>query len=362
MKLPPLFLGGCGRSGTTLVADLMGMHPDLSPIYETDFVPALTQLLFGRPELNTKQRSAQIFRFMSLWSQDLPRLPSNKAEHERYFHGPHHIRFDSMEAMDATMNVISQLTHPQPALRQMIVRLFAAHCHADGKASWINKTPRYCVMLGALQRLFPDMRYLHCVRNPLDVINSARGRPWFKHQSLDAMAEYWTRRNAPFLQFAEQHPGSVLVVPYENLICEPAAQLTRIFDWLGMPASGDQIVAQYNEAGHSFDPSRIGQWTERLGRDDAAWLSRACGPIAQALGYPDDLGMALTSYRRDRALAATASGVKPNFSCRTLAGADAPNRSIPTVAPRSPIQRSHPWVTPASTETRGTPDPSTLLR
>ena len=294
MKSPPLFLGGCGRSGTTLVADLAGMHPDLSPVYETDFVPNLTQLLFGRPELNTRQRSAQIFRYMSLWSQDLPRLPSNKAEHERYFHGPHHIRFDAMEAMDATMALLNQLTHPRPALRQMIVRLFAAHCHADGKATWINKTPCYSLMLEALHKLFPDMRYLHCVRNPLDVISSARGRPWFKFETLDDMARYWTRRNAPFLEFAEKHPGSVLVVPYESLICEPASQLTRIFEWIGMPTSGDDLVATYRAAGHQFNPSRIGQWTERISRAEAAWLARDCGPIADALGYPD-LGMALAS-------------------------------------------------------------------
>ncbi|SES71567.1 Sulfotransferase family protein [Salinibacillus kushneri] len=30
----PMFIGGAGRSGTTLLVDLIGLHPNISPVYE----------------------------------------------------------------------------------------------------------------------------------------------------------------------------------------------------------------------------------------------------------------------------------------------------------------------------------------
>jgi hypothetical protein len=46
----PVFIGGAGRSGTTLVVDLLGTHANLSPVYETNFVLGVArELLAQRP-------------------------------------------------------------------------------------------------------------------------------------------------------------------------------------------------------------------------------------------------------------------------------------------------------------------------
>ena len=48
VDLFPVFLGGAGRSGTTLAVDMIGLHPELSPIYETSFVVELITLMLER--------------------------------------------------------------------------------------------------------------------------------------------------------------------------------------------------------------------------------------------------------------------------------------------------------------------------
>ena len=50
------------------------------------------------------------------------------------------------------------------------------------------------------------------------------------------------------------------------------------------------------------------------------------------------------------------SGVKPNFFCNSLIGAEAPKVSMPMVWPRRPTYRAHPRVEPSSTETRAVTD------
>src|SRR5512147_3252902 len=88
--VPPLFIGGCGRSGTTLAVDLLGMHPVLSPVYETGFVLEVAQLLFSSGGLSAFMVADQIERLMSHWLRDLPHRPHNKKDYERYWHGAHY--------------------------------------------------------------------------------------------------------------------------------------------------------------------------------------------------------------------------------------------------------------------------------
>ena len=51
-------------------------------------------------------------------------------------------------------------------------------------------------------------------------------------------------------------------------------------------------------------------------------------------------------------MATIASGVKPNFFCRSFRGAEAPKVCIPIIAPPVPTKRSQPNVEACSTETR----------
>ncbi|WP_404454406.1 sulfotransferase [Virgibacillus necropolis] len=43
---PPMFIGGAERSGTTLLVDLLGLHSNISPVYETDFVKFLVKMFY----------------------------------------------------------------------------------------------------------------------------------------------------------------------------------------------------------------------------------------------------------------------------------------------------------------------------
>ena len=84
-----LFIGGCGRSGTTLVVDVLGLHPRISPIYETDFVMPIAVMLAKRTPL--PQVIARVRSLMDQWTAPLPHRPHNKRAHERvrFYHFIH---------------------------------------------------------------------------------------------------------------------------------------------------------------------------------------------------------------------------------------------------------------------------------
>src|SRR5215210_2075995 len=105
----PVFLGGAGRSGTTLIVDMLGLHPRISPIYETDFVIQLINLLFNR-NLSPVEASAHVIECMDHWTKPLPLRPHNKHEQERYHHGPHYVLFDRPFAMDRARELATAIS------------------------------------------------------------------------------------------------------------------------------------------------------------------------------------------------------------------------------------------------------------
>jgi hypothetical protein len=83
------FIGGVGRSGTNLIVDMLGLHPSLSPIYETDFALYFLEFVRNRrlPQLH------EAIEFSLDWATPLPYRPHSKRKHEKYHHGPHYILF-----------------------------------------------------------------------------------------------------------------------------------------------------------------------------------------------------------------------------------------------------------------------------
>ena len=58
----PIFIGGASRSGTTLLVDMLGLHPNLSPIYETDFVLDVAKILFSQRKQGREEISKNIIK------------------------------------------------------------------------------------------------------------------------------------------------------------------------------------------------------------------------------------------------------------------------------------------------------------
>ncbi|MGO9803482.1 MAG: sulfotransferase, partial [Steroidobacteraceae bacterium] len=197
----PVFIGGAGRSGTTLVVDLLGTHANLSPVYETNFVLGVArELLAERP---LPESAAAIRQLMHQWTEPLPQRPHHKRPHERYLHGPHYILFGRDYALNATETLIDELaTDPIAGYRRFIGSLFARHAELDGKPFWVNKTPTYVAVLPFLKQVWPELLFIHCVRDGRDVAASVLTRPWGPSTWAEA-GSWWRDQVQPGLKFAE---------------------------------------------------------------------------------------------------------------------------------------------------------------
>lgn len=262
--LAPIVLGGCGRSGTTLLRIMLDSHP---------------RICCG-PE-------SSVFRRRALDPDALA---------------------DRFGLARGEVRAIDDAAASRPAF----IEAFAALCLRDaGKARWAEKTPRNISRIGAIFRFFPEARFVHVLRDGRDVACSLRTHP--RHAVVDgrlvpldtwkplaACARRWRddiECSRPWWSDPRLH-----TLRYEDLVRNPEAELRRLMLFLGepwddamlAPAAGGSSsrdatrFAQNPEAIGAVNPSSIGRWQRDLDASDRRIFKRIAGPLLIELGYTQD--------------------------------------------------------------------------
>ena len=259
----PIVVGGCGRSGTTLLRMMLDSHPRICCGPESS--------VFRRRALDP---DALADRF------GLAR-PDVRAIH------------DSAES------------------RPAFIEAFAALClQASDKARWAEKTPRNISRIGAIFHFFPDARFVHVLREGRDVACSLRTHPRNKvvdgklvpldtWKSLAGCARRWRddiECSRPWWSDPRFH-----TLRYEDLVRQPESVLRRLMAFLGEPwddamlahgggASTRDVTrfAQNPEAIGAVNASSIGRWERDLDAKDRRIFKRIAGPLLVELGYARD--------------------------------------------------------------------------
>jgi hypothetical protein len=280
----PIFIGGCGRSGTTLFVDLLGCHPDIAPIYEPWFICNVAELIFLRRDLPAGRRDEMIGSGVADWVAKLDARPHDKRAEERYRHGAHCIRFGRDLALAETDRLCRRLRDEPPltAYRDYLETLFNAHAAAMGKPRWAAKVPRFVRMLPLLVQLFPDLRFVNLVRDPRRVVPSLVSRQWGP-KSVDEAIAYWRNDIEAARRFAAARPNQIFDVPYETLVSNPAAALSAALCWLGIDDTADAIVADYARD-PGFHPERA-LAPAQDGAGELAAVTRSLGALMKAYRY-----------------------------------------------------------------------------
>lgn len=217
-----IFLVGCPRSGTTLLQSMLATHPRLVSFPET-----------------------HAFR---------NRAPGNDAEAVKAF--VEVLSGDVGAAIRPDLEAVGNAYVPPQALIHA-GDLTAMHVGAEG---WLEKTPDHLLFVAQIARQIPDAKFVHIVRDPVDVVSSLRrlsvDHPtnWTrKFQDLDAGIQRWTRSGKAHKQWLgnEAH----FFVSYERLVAAPESVLRTLCTWLGLDyvsemTSGFSRSAENLIAGH----------------------------------------------------------------------------------------------------------------
>ena len=200
-KVTPVFVGGTGRSGTTVMGDLLGKHPDVrtsTPI-EIKFLSnrsGLLDVVFGRDESPNKQKeSVSIFHYRTYRKRRLrekEKLANILAEFEEQVWNkwwdidappPHGRGLTSGISRPNLEKLMSALRRDLKlnrtwAARRFMKRFIALQDAAGNEKYWVETTPMNIPTADKLLKLFPNALFITMVRDPRDVIASLLTKNW----------------------------------------------------------------------------------------------------------------------------------------------------------------------------------------
>lgn len=207
MSAPLLILAAGQRCGSTLIQRLLSSHPEV--------------LIWGEHAGQLREILA-VGERLSGWTAEVGEI------------GRHGFARSGHQSFMANMS--PEAAHIDDAVRAFIEVLFARSAADVGRPVWGLKEVRYGLAEAiAVQKLFPDCRVVHIVRNPRDILRSLevweRG-DWPRSDTEQAVRD-WVRVGASFWTAAAMPPW-VLRVRYEDLVSDPMRWGTRIAEHCGL--------------------------------------------------------------------------------------------------------------------------------
>lgn len=200
----PFFIVGSPRSGTTLLRNLLRGHPNLSCPEETHIFRWAEP--FGSGDYTHVVTHVETLKY----HRQLDKVSDEKfiALYEK-----------SNNRKDLLLNYFKEFSKNNTN-RQL--RLF-------------DKTPQHAYGLFLIHAFFPTAKFIHLVRNPLNVIASLKLGRQFNKQTLTGAINFWLEPIMLLNTFKQNNPELLLEIKYEDLTVRPEKNLQQILSFIEEP-------------------------------------------------------------------------------------------------------------------------------
>jgi Sulfotransferase family len=281
---PAPFVCGVTRSGTTLIRLMLDSHPELAIPGETHFLPKLIKRC-ERGRVTADELADMVI------------------DHKRW--GDFHLDGDELRARWRALDPLTAA--------DAIRAFYLLYASKQGKSRYGDKTPGYIKEMPRLQRVLPEVRFVHIIRDGRDVALSHLRMNWGPATVAES-AELWVqritkaRRQAPRIDHYTEVKFEDLVADTEDVLRRVCAFSELEFD-LAMLDYHERAEQRLREKARDLprrnrptqtaaarmdshrlasEPprsDRIGMWRERMSLAEVADYERIAGPLLRELGY-----------------------------------------------------------------------------
>jgi protein-tyrosine sulfotransferase len=244
-----IFIGGCGRSGTSFFQKVITSHSEIE----------------GGPEFDFIQPLLSVYKNM---------ISKFHLDRQKYFYS----KTELDNAFKAFFN-------------SCLSDRFKNSC-----TYFSEKTPNNIDVAKELLELFPDAYFINIIRDGRDVLASHKDA--FKTASV---CQLWNAAvdNYFNLTHNEEIKSRVINIRYEDFLTSPESVLLNVLDRLGLSIEPqmlkpgeiadklvtDEIWGLKEMSNANFDSSKIGQWRNRLSYLEKKKAGKLMGPNLKKLGY-----------------------------------------------------------------------------
>jgi hypothetical protein len=258
----PIVIGGCPRSGTTLVRSLIGVHPEIaSPLKEYNLL---------------------------MWIKN------------RY------ILKNVFDFSNEEINNLLKKYKDHVCFAENVLKLFK---QKENKEYIALKHPFHILIIDELFYYFPNMKFIHIIRDGRDVSCSLRTHPKriivngnIVPNTTKNPFDWCIRRWVSCLNQGKKWGGSknYIEVKYEDIVNNTIITMEKLFEFIGLETvSKDDLLNFYQyekddkhlqniEVGKPIYKSTIGRWKKEMAKKENDMFKRMAGKLLIEKGYEKD--------------------------------------------------------------------------
>ena len=260
----PVFLVGMNGSGTSMLADCLGQHPELFASYkETRVIPYFIQNIDKFGDLNIDSN------FLKLWEEVLD--------------------IDAFQPMNdwVSLSLPENWKQFPRDLQSVIDAAFRSISLARGKQRWAEKTPQHVQHITSLSEVFPGAKFIHIIRDGRDCAASFHRR-W---RRTPAHTVYrWKHVLREGCSQGAKLDEKYFQLKYEDLTAEPDLWMKKICEFAEMPFDDSVLRSNQPYSSNSSSTTGViysnsGNWKKYFNQRQLKYLERIAGKSLQKYGY-----------------------------------------------------------------------------
>jgi len=226
----PIAVGGVGGSGTRVIAELLDR---LGVYMGTHFTAASDALWF-----------TFLFKRLEILAADDAEFDLLTGALVAALRGGEPLSRDAMRHL-ADLASRPRLNHPVEQLQASLASMAEAAARPRGKGRWGWKEPNTHIVIERLWERLPALRYVHVVRNGLDMAfsrNQHQLRLWGGHVLGDEAPvsprrslAYWCAVHRHLLRLQQRNEGRMYWLDFDALCLDPRRHVAGLLRFLGFP-------------------------------------------------------------------------------------------------------------------------------
>lgn len=315
MEAGPVFVLGTPRSGTTLLARILGAHSRLFMPGELHFFDDIEGSRRGQ-FTDSREKEAVLARLRTLFG--------------RYSELDDQARVDELWARG-----LEQRLRSVDSYRDLLTTFMQEQAKTLDKTRWGNNVPRDIFNTDAILNAYPAARLIACIRDPRAFLLSY-GTKWKNSLDPDRVRKpyhlvltslLWKSTARRILRLQQTLPAvSLQVVRYEDLVGNPETVVRSVCNFIGEDYEDAMIRTDFHNssstvtAGGIFSDSIV-RWRQELDTADAAVPQIIAAREMSAFEYPFERGEASRLRIIGKFVSAPAAAVRALNANRRTRGA-----------------------------------------